>query len=463
MNDFIKSTIYYFVGNVLSKIIIFLLLPLYTKYISPSSYGYFDLMSTYVNLAIPVLSISIWVAMMRYMFDYQEDSEKIVSVVNGTVIFLSSLIVYSVVFFVATRLMEIQYAIYVYVYGLVFAFTHHYSHLARGYQHNFLFAVSGLVATVATVACNIILIIGFDMDYKALYISCCIGNLLQVILLEFKIRLVEKFSFRVVDFTLLVQMVGYAFPYSINSVFWWFLTGYNRAVIANALDIGQNGIYAVSTKFSLVLYLISASVSLAWQETAFKKGDKEENIGMYYSDASDLYLRFLMLGTVLLLPFVYLVFPFLINARYKEALVLIPLNILATVVSIFAQFQGSIYGALKRTRVIFYSTLVSCLINAGLIWILIFPYGSQAANISMLMGFLANVIIRSVILNRYMRYHLDYQYFFSVLLPLVIVSMGLFIYAGRMWNLLWMLLVTSCLIYQYKSVIGRLRLNMMRK
>jgi len=452
---------FYFVGNVLSKIVIFLLLPLYTKYISPSSFGYFDLMSTYINLAIPVLSVSIWVAMMRFMFDHKNDCDKIVSVVNGTLIFVSSLAVYSIVFFVAAIMMEIEYAFYVYLYGLIFALTHHYSHLARGYQHNFLFALSGLIGTIITVVCNVLLIIGFDMDYKALYISWCIGNLLQVIMLESRVRLVANFNFKHVNSALLLQMARYAFPYSINSVFWWILTGYNRVVIANALDVEQNGIYSVATKFSLALNLIAASVSLAWQEAAFKKGGNGENDGFYYSHAADLYIRFLMLGTVLLLPFVYLVFPILIDETYKEARVLIPLNILGTVVGIYAQFQGSIYGAIKQTRAIFYSTLISGLINVGLIWILIFPYGPQAANISMLIGFLVNVIIRSVILNTYMSYRVDYQFLFLLLVPLVIISMYFFIYAGWAWNLSWMLLVASCLLYQYKSVIIRLSQRVM--
>jgi O-antigen/teichoic acid export membrane protein len=52
---FIKSSGIFFVGSVLSKAIIFFMLPVYTKYIVPADYGYYDLSITYISVVSSML------------------------------------------------------------------------------------------------------------------------------------------------------------------------------------------------------------------------------------------------------------------------------------------------------------------------------------------------------------------------------------------------------------------------
>ena len=46
-NTFVKSFGLYFLGNILSKIIMFILLPVYTDYLPPEELGYYDVANTY--------------------------------------------------------------------------------------------------------------------------------------------------------------------------------------------------------------------------------------------------------------------------------------------------------------------------------------------------------------------------------------------------------------------------------
>ena len=47
-NTFVKSFGLYFLGNILSKIIMFILLPVYTDYLPPEELGYYDVANTYL-------------------------------------------------------------------------------------------------------------------------------------------------------------------------------------------------------------------------------------------------------------------------------------------------------------------------------------------------------------------------------------------------------------------------------
>ena len=58
---FIKSSGIYFVGTVLTKLISFLLLPLYTSYISPADYGTYDFCSSAGSACrVSFLAVFIW-------------------------------------------------------------------------------------------------------------------------------------------------------------------------------------------------------------------------------------------------------------------------------------------------------------------------------------------------------------------------------------------------------------------
>ena len=64
-NTFVKSFGLYFLGNILSKIIMFILLPVYTDYLPPEELGYYDVANTYLNLLVTFLFVDIYVGIMQ--------------------------------------------------------------------------------------------------------------------------------------------------------------------------------------------------------------------------------------------------------------------------------------------------------------------------------------------------------------------------------------------------------------
>ena len=50
----------------MSKIVSFLLLPLYTSYLSPAQFGQYDLAYTFINLIVPIVFFQIWDGAFRF-------------------------------------------------------------------------------------------------------------------------------------------------------------------------------------------------------------------------------------------------------------------------------------------------------------------------------------------------------------------------------------------------------------
>ena len=68
-----KNTALMVVGNFASKILTFILLPLYTYCLTTSEYGISDLITTTINLCLPFLTLTISESVLRFTLDKNSD------------------------------------------------------------------------------------------------------------------------------------------------------------------------------------------------------------------------------------------------------------------------------------------------------------------------------------------------------------------------------------------------------
>ena len=150
LRDFFKSSSLYFLGNVLTKLISFLMLPIFTEYLNPNEYGYYDVANTYLNLVISFLFLDIYVGIMRFIYDQKETETAYRPIFNGFLIFIASLVLYTLISWGIWFFNDISYFMYIYGYGVCMVFSNLYGYLARAFKKNLLFAGSGIVTTMIT-------------------------------------------------------------------------------------------------------------------------------------------------------------------------------------------------------------------------------------------------------------------------------------------------------------------------
>ena len=74
------------IGQFGSRMLSFFLVPLYTSVLSTADYGTFDLYGTIVQLLVPVLTLNIYDAVLRFALDGKEDIKQVHAV--GMSVFL---------------------------------------------------------------------------------------------------------------------------------------------------------------------------------------------------------------------------------------------------------------------------------------------------------------------------------------------------------------------------------------
>ena len=83
-----KNTIIIFAGKVCTQLISFLLLPLYTSYLLTEEYGFVDLITTYVTLIVPIITMELEMSVFRYLVDCRKDKKETKRVFSNNFIIL---------------------------------------------------------------------------------------------------------------------------------------------------------------------------------------------------------------------------------------------------------------------------------------------------------------------------------------------------------------------------------------
>lgn len=68
-NKLVSNSVIFAIGNFSSKLITVIMLPFYTSYLSQSDYGQIDLMITTIALLLPLLTLNIVEAVIRFSLD----------------------------------------------------------------------------------------------------------------------------------------------------------------------------------------------------------------------------------------------------------------------------------------------------------------------------------------------------------------------------------------------------------
>ena len=430
----IKSTSIYFVGKILSKIITFLMLPLYTKVIPAYDMGEFDYYTAIVAFFVSVIFIEIQTGMLRFVLEKNGVYKKENAITTSFFIFLISLVIYFTVAVILNFTLNIKYLWLIVGYGIIIALENFWSSIARGYGKNSVFALYGIIVTIFTVIFNLLFLLVLKWDYKSLYLAAIFSGLIGILFLEINLKAFKKIKKRYSNKDLFKELIKYSMPLCVNSIAFWLLSSVNRVLVTNILGSEANGYLAVANKFNQILYLISTCFQLAWQELAYSRdcSNKIEE-GKFYSKAFDLYFKIIALSLALLIPLIKLgliIYPAFIDSSYNTSINLIPLALAGCFMSIMSSFFSSIFGAFKKTGFTLFATTIGAIANIALAISLLTKIGVMAANISFLIGFTLCVIAKIIFLNKFIGLKIKP---IPIIFGLIIISICIFVYSNLNW------------------------------
>lgn len=356
------GTIVYMFGNLTSKILQMLILPIITATLLTTEYGYYDLVVTTISLVTPVITLQLIEGMFRNMFDTTEEiKKKTVSTVT-VYLFAGFLLLGIAMLTIHFVLPNIQYPFLIYTNYVSAIIFNYVQKLARCQQKNKQFAIAGVLNTIVMLGTQAITLLVFKMRVDGMLLANSISYVVASLYLGYYLHIKQWLSLRAVDKSTFTSLIKYSAPLIPNSIGWWLVASSDRYIITFFMGTAANGIYSIAGKFSQLLMFVTSVFQLAWQESAIMEVNSEKR-DQFYTQTFDTYLRLLMGGYVVILPFIRLIMPILLDESYYTGYLYNPILLLGAVFSAFSQFYGSAYMVFKKTSGAFYTTIIAAIVN----------------------------------------------------------------------------------------------------
>lgn len=448
--ELFKNTLVLTIGNTLTKLITFFLLPLYTYVLSTEEFGIVDLLNTLVALLLPIITFQIEQAVFRELIDNRTNDDKKREIISTSFFIICiQCIGYAVLCLILQLFIHNNYMIFMLINVLLYVFASLFQQIARGYGNNTVYAISSFISALVTILFNIVLLIVFNLGAYGMLIGTALGQLACIIYIFFKLNLHSYIKYKNYDKNLLFKLWKYSIPLIPNSISWWVFNASDRVIISIFLGLGMNGILAASHKFSSVFITFYNVFHLSWLES-ISLHIKDSDINIFYNKMVNTVMSlFLSIDLIIIsaMPFVYSI---MIDQKYYDGYFQVPIIMLGSFINVLVALETAIYVANKNTKSIAYTSVVSAIINIIIHLCLVNYIGLFAATISTLIAYLILFVYRYIdIKKKYFKIEFDKKIIYSALLIFTVIMVCYYS------NNMLLKLMSLLLVCLYSCIINR--------
>lgn len=400
-----KNTLLFSISTFGSKILTFLLVPLYTNVLSTSDYGAVDILTTTVSLLSIALTFNIASAVMRYALEYV-DIPQIILKYGIKVLFTGTFLMTIGTFLLyLTRILEWPkyYYVFMVILFVISSFEQLFQNYLRAIDKIELMVVTSLISTIIKLTSNIVLLLFIKLGVLGYMVSMVLGPFVSCIvsyvcLAPIRYPKIEYTS----EIRIRKEMKRYAIPTAINSLGWWIANSVDRYFITGMIGTAVNGIYSVAYKIPTIMSMICDIFIQAWGISAIKEYDQDDQDDFF----SSIYKSFsagLIVVCSLLIFFNRLIAKILFAKEFYNAWQYSSILVLSMLFSGLSGFLGAIYGAAKHNDELAITTFVSAIVNIALNWLLIPSWGAYGAAVSTVIAFYIIWLLRFIFVKKYIK------------------------------------------------------------
>lgn len=450
--EFIKNTLMLFIGKFATQFTSFLLIPLFTHYLISEDYGWVDLLQTYITLFVPVLTLRMDSAVFRFLIDIRNDEkEKTKIITNVMFITIIGIVITSLLSVILYFVIDIKYLILTIINIIIIMLSNVLLQILRGLGKNKEYSISSCIAGILTLIINILLIIVFGFGAESILIATAVSNFVVSIYCIIITKVYKYLTIKCINKDMLKPLLRYSLPMIPNSLSWWIVNASDRTIITIFLGTAFNGIYSISCKFSNLLNSIYSIFNMSWQETAALHINDEDRDSFYSDMIMKIFILFSCLSLLInaILP---VMFNLIIGIEYTSSYNYIPILLYANIWNVMISLIGGVYIALKRTKEIASTTIISAVINIIINFLLIKFIGLYAAALSTLISYMSMSIYRYNDLKKYINISLNVKKIIIFSLIFIISSI-LYIVKNVYLNILNIIITIIYIVYENKSIL----------
>jgi O-antigen/teichoic acid export membrane protein len=382
-----KHSAIYGLGGLVSRILAVLLLPLYTRYLSPSDYGKVETLIALTTVIGIALRMGIHSAFFRFYFDSKDaaDRRRVVrtsfwfTMAMATAGLIGGLLLaapLSDALFGSSEDSELVMAAFV---GLWAGMNYEQlTSLFRVEERSVAFVSASLANILLTIGSTLLLVVVLDQGPIGVIVGNFTGTLIvYAVLLGYRR---EQLGLEF-DRGLLREMNHFGIPLVPTALFLWVTNFSDRLFLVRLADTTEVGLYSVGVRIASALVLLLTAFRLAWPAFAYSIDDDHEAKRTYA-----FVLTYLVALTTWVATGLALLSPWIVDwiaapAFAESSRVVGPLAFSTVAFAAYIVVAIGV-GRSKRTQFNWIVTGAAALVNIALNLLLIPSYGMMGAAIA---------------------------------------------------------------------------------
>ncbi|TYB32243.1 MAG: oligosaccharide flippase family protein [Candidatus Mcinerneyibacterium aminivorans] len=397
-----------------------LLLPVFTRLLTPSEYGIIGILKPIINFVPLFFVFGLYVAQMRKYNKYKCNEKKL-----GNYIFSLNLFLWIINVLLFLLLISplgkiligkiISYnkvGFYPYVFlALLVGFLKIFTLMARNYFqtiHDFnKIAISSIVSFVCSAGFAIILIHYFNLGALGKILGMLFGT--SIVFSFLYIGYIKKANFKF-NKNMVKESLIIGVPVMANSIIGIVINYSDRIVLGKFLSMEVVGIYSLAYTGGMVLLVFTESFLKVWTPMFYDLLDSANE--KKYIIIKKTFKRFIIISLLLYLfgslfgkEIIHLCLP----QNYNNTYLFLPYILFAMVFGGIVHFLGKFFVYFNDTKLIPIFTLISAICNLVINIIFVPIHGAFVAAISTIISFLITSVIMFIIIEKkYKSVQFDY-------------------------------------------------------
>lgn len=388
----VKHSTIYAVGNISRQLVGFIMLPIYTHYLTPADYGVIGLLVFLVSLFEVVLGGHMFQAVPK--FYHQEETKLLKNSVVSTALLVTSFFSGMASILMASfsgPLAEVvfgkeEYSIYIIIFSALIV-----THALEQYGLTYLRIVKkpwtyfnfNMIKLGLQLGLNILTIVVLDWGLMGLALSSLISSV--IIALALLIYTVYKTGF-LVRKAIAIYILKFSWPLWISGLIGLYIGSSNRYFIRIFSSLDEVGLFELAAKFgSIVSVLIWLPFSQYWQTERFEIA-KLNNPYPDYSMAFRMITALLVVAGVGVTIFSGTIINIMSDELFHSAANAIPYLVIAGIFQCLTIFNNFSFMLTDRTLEVTKNNAVTAIAISIFYFILIPLYGFVGASIAFALG-----------------------------------------------------------------------------
>lgn len=425
-----KNISIYAVGTIVRQLAAFIMLPVYTSYLSPADYGIVALLALMLALFELVLGARFTQAVPKFYYEKDTERER-QEVITTTLVLTAAISVFSVsvlAYFseaIASVVFDSSdYARHVQLYCIVLltsALEGYGLTYFRIQEKPILFVANSIAKLIVQLSLNIYFVVYLELGVIGVVYSAVISSVAFGLFAIGYILYCNGIWF---NKSLIRRLIQFSWPLWLAGLAGLYVGSSSQAYIKIFSDLSNVGLFELGSKFAAMLgILIWAPFSQWWQTERFKlyqSEDKGVTVFPIVFNAMTIILALAGLGITL---FGEIVIRLMADSAFYSASIAIPFLVLAKIFSELTNFFRFSFLVTEKTIFMAYIGYGSAISLTILLVLLLPKYGFVGAAIAIML----NNILIFIISAHYSKNYFDNHIVFGVLLKIA-ASLAFFIF-----------------------------------